>query len=186
MQTAVDFLGGPYESEVFYTLVVVRDTSNPENPNLLMGRKTRGFGEGKLVFPGGKIREYTGLGGIAIKPIPLEAARELKEETGLAVVGLENCARIGIDDSNDEMRSIYVMLGDYNAEDRTPLYPSSEFSELGWNPVNKLDYSDMPDDYKLWLPEILQGKFVWTLINLHEGQPDSDPLVFAVPPTDRN
>lgn len=141
---------GPIEADDDFNLTVIR-TDN----SVLIGRKTRGFGEGRLVLPGGKTRYYIGDSGMALVPFQEEAARELSEETGLSIT-TEQLAQKGILHiaDADDTRTIRVYEATVEAMSQAT---STELADLGWHSLAELRYLDMPEDYALWLPHILGG-----------------------------
>lgn len=150
MAESLEIMDGPLEADDQFNLTVVRSTGS-----IVMGRKLRGYGKGRLVLPGGKSHYYLGSGGIAIVPGPYDASRELFEETGidtdvrsLSQVGLLNIA------TEEDIKSVAI----YEAHTRkVALHNTAELTDLDWYAETSLPYNEMPKDYKLWLPHILAG-----------------------------
>jgi 8-oxo-dGTP diphosphatase len=117
---------------------------------VLLGHKQRGFGQGKLVGIGGKVEPGEAL--------PAAAARELREEAGLAVdpAQMEEAAHLtfyfpGYPDWDHRMHVFvaHTWLGE-------PV--SSEEIIPEWQPLDALPYDRMWDDGRLWLPQVLAGQ----------------------------
>lgn len=155
-------MSGPFEAKDDFNLTVVRTDSS-----VLMGRKTRGFGEGQLVLAGGKTRYYIRETGVAVLPFEDEAAREVGEETGISITSrrLAQKAMLYIADEQDtKIVRIY--------EARIPLEvptASTELADLSWRSAEELPYEEMPDDYKLWLPHVLAGYAVTAFFETEAG-----------------
>ncbi len=76
----LELMDGPFDVEDSFSLVVVRNQGY-----IVMGRKRRGYGEDKLVLPGGKNKFYISSVGIGLVPTTHDASREVYEETGLDI-----------------------------------------------------------------------------------------------------
>ena len=71
--------------------------------DLLLIRKQRGLGAGKLVGPGGKVEDGE---------TPREAARrEVREELRVEPVGVEQCGEFVLRDDGESMRAYEVEVG---------------------------------------------------------------------------
>lgn len=150
MSETLAILHGPIEADDDFNLTVVR-----YGGAVLMGRKTRGYGEGKLVLPGGKTRFYIGASGMGILPFASEAAREATEETGLAV-SANQMRPMGVLHVADEDTRI-VRLYEARLAIRPSDVKSGELEDIDWIDESELQYDHMPDDYRLWLPHVLAG-----------------------------
>lgn len=162
--TPFTILSGPFNSDEDFTLVVLRHQGN-----VAFGRKTRGFGEGKLVLPGGKTQYYLGPGGVSIKPLGSEASREVGEEIGLTLPGNSFSAvgMLAISSGYDE-RTIAILQAHLLAAD--VLHPTGELEDPLWIREDSLPYDEMPNDYQSWLPSILGGYSVAAFIEDDENQ----------------
>jgi 8-oxo-dGTP diphosphatase len=125
---------------------------------LLLGRKTRGYGRGKLVLPGGKDQYFMGNKNIDIFAGNRNAQREVLEETGL-MIDSDRFRHAGVlyvatDDDNKDIQ-IYHTNTDHVEPDA-----SSELIDPAWHPIDQLPYDEMPEDYRFWLPSILDGYVV--------------------------
>lgn len=144
---------GPYELEDYFSLSVIRSAGS-----LVLGRKTRGYGAGKLALPGGKDHYYLSELGIGLATGPQNASREIYEEVGLDI-DPQLIARVGI---------LYVSTEDDNKDvaiyevtcRQASLTNTDELESVNWYPEDSLPYEEMPADYKLWLPSILAGYMV--------------------------
>lgn len=161
--TSVDCLSGPCDSDESYSLVIARQGQG----HILLGRKTRGFGQGKWVLPGGKDRYWIGPGYVGRQPGTVDAARELNQETGL-VVEHQDLALVGTIHASDQAADTKeVQIYATPPLDSESLSPSSEFAQLDWWPDLALPYGEMPADYRLWLPHILGGYFVQVFLEFY-------------------
>jgi len=161
----LDIARGPLDSDDSYSLAVVRSAGG-----VALGRKTRGFGIGRLVLPGGKDRYYISGSGIGLVPGTVDVSREVFEETGLDIDPklFTQAAMLALD-TEDDTKTVAV----YRAYCRQiPLKKSSEFSELDWYDEQRLPYDEMPPDYIQWLPHVLAGYAVTTFL-----ETDNDELV---------
>lgn len=119
---------------------------------ILLGEKLRGFGQGRVVAPGGKIDP----GESAAEA----AARELREETSLQVVP-EHLLYAGVvtftfdaDPDGGMCAHIFTtseVLG-------TPQH--SDEIAVSWTPVSAIPYERMWPDAAHWLPRVLDGQVV--------------------------
>lgn len=167
MTEALSILTGPMESDEDYSLTVLR-TQN----SVLMGRKTRGYGMGKLVLPGGKNRWYLGETGMGFMPFADEAAREAREETGIRI-STQELQQKGILHVIGEEESKVVRIYDALVEPNLATV-SGELADQAWLPATELPYQEMPQDYPLWLPHVLAGYAVTAFL-----QTEQDELVHA-------
>lgn len=126
---------------------VLRASANGGD-EVLLGRKRRGLGEGKVVAPGGKLE----LGESAVAA----AARELREETGLRAEESAIEPRGALDyvfphkPSWSQRSHVFVCrswVGD-------PM-PSAEL-DATWLPVAEVPYERMWSDAAWWLPAVLR------------------------------
>lgn len=113
---------------------------------VLLIRKRRGHGAGKINGPGGK-------------PDPGESPRacvirETGEEVGIVPRGVRLAAVLKFLDLEDDDWLGYVYLGDdFQGEPRT----TPEAVPL-WYPVDGLPFDEMWDDDRYWLPRLLAGE----------------------------
>lgn len=127
-----------------------------ERRRVLLGRKLRGFGEGKVIAPGGKLEAGESA---------LEAAvRELAEETSLSAV-VRDARSVGellftwADPQRTPFRVSLVMIERWTGEAEA----SAELSPF-WCPLDEIPYADMWDDDRIWLPNVLRGDVVTATI----------------------
>ncbi|THV27133.1 NUDIX domain-containing protein [Glycomyces paridis] len=132
------------------SLCLLTRTAADGRREVLLGRKKRGFGVGKVVGPGGHVES----GESAAEA----AARETTEETGLAVaVGdLRAAANVTFRFPAKpawDMR-VAVFTGERFAGE------ARETEELAprWYPVDALPIDEMWSDNRLWLPQVLEGR----------------------------
>lgn len=156
-------MDGPFDSADSFSLVVVRNSGD-----IVLGRKTRGYGAGKLVLPGGKDRYYLGDDGVALIPGIQDAEREVREELGVAIDPSDlrqlGMLHIATEDDNKD-----VKIFETHAE-RFPLSNSPELTDVRWHPTDRLPYADMPPDYRLWLPTVLADYAVTAFLKTDEDE----------------
>lgn len=156
-------MSGLLEAEDDFNLTIVHCEDS-----ILMGRKMRGFGKGKLVLPGGKTRYSIGESGIYIIPFEEEAAREATEETGIPLIGAL-FEQTGVLHIADEIDTRTIRIYKTRVVARTATH-SDELSDLNWHPADALPYGEMPQDYGLWLPHILAGYAVTAFFETNSDQ----------------
>jgi 8-oxo-dGTP diphosphatase len=122
------------------TLVfVVKDSS------ILLIRKKRGLGAGKINAPGGRLEPGE---------TPLEAAvREAQEEVGITPLDL-NFAGLNLFQFVDGY-SIHVHV--FKALDFEGDIRETEEASPLWTPVDRIPYEEMWADDRLWIPLVLEG-----------------------------
>jgi 8-oxo-dGTP diphosphatase len=117
-------------------------------PEVLLGLKLRGFGQGKVMGPGGHVEPGE---------TDLEAAiRETKEETGVAVIEADQVAtlrfRFPTKPEVDADVSVFVSAA-WTGE---PI--GSDELRPQWYPVDQVPLDLMWDDDRYWLPQVLAGQ----------------------------
>ncbi|MBF4461993.1 MULTISPECIES: 8-oxo-dGTP diphosphatase [unclassified Rathayibacter] len=116
---------------------------------VLLGRKRRGLGEGRLVAPGGKLEPG--------ESPALAAVRELEEEAGLLALPEDLEPRGVLDYSFPSrpawsQRSHVFLCRRWSGEVRESSELAAEFV-----PVDEVVFEQMWDDARLWLPSVLRG-----------------------------
>jgi 8-oxo-dGTP diphosphatase len=112
---------------------------------VLLIRKKRGLGAGKINGPGGRIEAGES---------PLECAvREVQEEVGVTPTGLRKCGdnRFQFVDGY----SLHVYVFSAQACEGTPIETAEAIPM--WTPVAAIPYGEMWADDRLWIPLLLQG-----------------------------
>jgi 8-oxo-dGTP diphosphatase len=133
-------------------LCLVTRTSDDRGPEVLLGRKKRGFGSGNLVGLGGHVE--TG-------ETPAQAAvRELQEESSLIAVEQDLTAagtlvfRFPARPHYDQEVAVFTT--------DTAAGTARECDEIApdWYAVDDLPLDAMWDDARYWLPKVLDGQRV--------------------------
>jgi len=126
------------------TLIIIH-----RDPHVLLGKKKRGFGQGKWNGFGGKVMDN--------ESIESAAVRELHEEAGVVVLEshLEKMALIDFSFENDpEVLEVHVFrVSDFSGEPQ-----ESDEMLPKWYHKDELPYDVMWVDDKHWFPLFLLGK----------------------------
>ncbi|MGA9401710.1 8-oxo-dGTP diphosphatase [Haladaptatus sp.] len=113
---------------------------------ILLIRKKRGLGEGKLVGPGGKVEDGE---------TPREAAiREVEEEVRVSV---ENPTKIGEFEfvfGNESEMFVHV----FRAEEFSGKPRETKEADPGWFDVEEMPYDEMWEDDRLWMRLCCQAR----------------------------
>lgn len=126
------------------------------NNQILLGKKKRGFGEGKYNGFGGKFDPTQD------KTIEDAAIRELGDESGI-LVDLENLIKVG------EIEFYFPELKAEKWNQKVHIYQISEYSgtpseseemTVEWFDINKMPYKNMWETDTHWLPFVLSGKLI--------------------------
>ncbi|HEY8120850.1 MAG TPA: 8-oxo-dGTP diphosphatase [Myxococcota bacterium] len=121
---------------------------------VLLMRKKRGLGAGKINAPGGKLDAQES---------PLAAAiRETREEVCAVPSGLSRAGRNRFHFTDGSAIDVHVFRA--SALDGTPA-PTPEADPF-WSPLEKIPYAEMWEDDALWLPHLLarrrfSGRFLF-------------------------
>jgi 8-oxo-dGTP diphosphatase len=128
-------------SGVVCTLVfVLRDGE------LLLIRKKRGLGAGKINGPGGRLEQGE---------MPLAGAiREVREEVCATPLGVVAAGRARFQFTDGYATDVYVFRA--SALDGAPA-PTPEADPF-WVPLAQIPYAEMWEDDALWLPHLLAGR----------------------------
>ena len=115
---------------------------------LLLIRKKRGHGAGKINAPGGKVDAGE---------TPLECAvRETREEVGVRALDPVQMAILRFVDRVDSQWLGHVFVAE--CHEGTPI--ETDEAEPFWAPLDAIPYDGMWEDDRIWLPEVLVGRFV--------------------------
>jgi 8-oxo-dGTP diphosphatase len=117
-----------------------------EGDRVLLIRKLRGLGAGKVNAPGGRIEPDES---------PIEcAAREVEEELATTPAGLAQAGVLRFQFLDGY--SIHVTVFRADRVDREPA-PTEEALPL-WTRVDAIPYEEMWEDDRIWLPQLLAGE----------------------------
>jgi 8-oxo-dGTP diphosphatase len=119
-----------------------------ENAHILLIRKKRGLGSGKINGPGGRVEG---------NETYLEAAvRETEEEVGITPHGLERAADLSFVFADGYSLYVEVFVGSgFSGE----LIETDEAAPF-WCHIDSIPYGEMWEDDRLWLPHVLAGSRV--------------------------
>lgn len=132
------------------TLVFIR-----REGEILLIRKKRGLGAGKINGPGGRLDPGE---------TPLGCARrELREELCVEAVGLRPRGELRFQFVDGYSIHVHVFVGEGVVGTPTE---TAEASPI-WTPVSAIPYDEMWADDRVWLPEVLAGRWVegWFLFD---------------------
>ena len=119
-----------------------------QNGKVLLIRKKRGLGAGKINGPGGKLEP---------NETPQQCAhRELQEELCVSVSHSENRGRLRFQFTDNYSIDVQVFVA--NTFVGTPA--ETEEAVPLWFDVDKIPYEEMWEDDRIWLPRVLAGERV--------------------------
>jgi 8-oxo-dGTP diphosphatase len=121
-------------------LFVIRDDE------ILLIRKKRGLGAGKINGPGGRLEGDES---------PLEAAiREVEEEVGVTPIGIQERGELRFQFVDGYAIHVYV----FSATGCLGKVRESDEALPIWTPLCEIPYDQMWADDAIWLPWMLEGK----------------------------
>lgn len=124
------------------TLLFVRD-----GDDILLIRKKRGLGAGKINGPGGRLEPGESLMQCAI--------RETQEELGVTAVDPELMGRHQFQFSDGYALEVFV----YCTRHYTGTAVETDEAIPLWTPVDSIPYEQMWEDDAIWLPMMLKGEY---------------------------
>lgn len=137
-----------------------------DGTRVLLIRKLRGLGMGKINGPGGKLDPGETLAECAI--------RETQEEVGVTPINPEHVAEISFHFTNGFQLQCSVFL----AHAHEGIAHSTPEADPFWCELDSIPYAEMWQDDALWLPQVLagnrlRGRFVFEDERMlsHELQP---------------
>ena len=122
------------------------------SPQVLLGRKKRGLGKGKILGVGGKVESGENILGAAL--------REVREEISVTIPK-ESAKKIGeltflFPHQPSWSQKVHVFTTTkWNGTPRE----SEELTPI-WFPIDKIPYDQMWDDGRYWLPKVLAGEII--------------------------
>jgi 8-oxo-dGTP diphosphatase len=136
---AIDWASWQPTDRATLVFVVRRD-------EILLIRKKRGLGAGKINGPGGKIEPG--------EAPDVCAARELHEELCVKPLGLGVCGEL--DFQFVDGYGIHVTV--FRAEDCVGDATETDEAVPRWTSLDRIPYEEMWEDDRLWLPAMLEGQ----------------------------
>ena len=127
------------------TLIYLR-----KDNKILLGKKLRGFGMGKIVGVGGKFEE----GESAEKC----AVRETFEETDVKITKFEEVAQVVYDNLHYKDHVVRELMHVFFATEWEGEPQDSDELDLEWYALRDIPYEKMWSDAKEFLPDLLRGK----------------------------
>lgn len=117
---------------------------------VLLGYKKTGFGQGKIVAPGGHVEPG--------ESAAAAAAREVKEESGIRVAQAALTEAAQLTFLFPERPSWDMDVAIFTSADWSGEATESDEIRPQWFPVTALPLDHMWDDGKHWLPRVLAGE----------------------------
>lgn len=118
------------------------------NGNLLLIKKSRGFGQGYWNAPGGRLLP---------NETPTEATkREVYEETGMQVERLELAAEIEFYTESNEVPEWLVYV--FRCNSFSGSIREGAEGKVKWFSTHDIPYDEMWEDDRHWLPRLLEGR----------------------------
>ena len=116
---------------------------------ILLIRKKRGLGAGKINGPGGRLEPGE---------TPIECAvREVEEELRVTPTGLAECGELHFQFTDGYSIQVFVFTASAcrgEAEETEEAIPL-------WTPLDAIPYHEMWADDELWLPRVLAGRSIF-------------------------
>ncbi len=139
-QAAIDVDWDNWTAEMRSMLVFIR-----REDEVLLIRKKRGLGEGKINGPGGKVDEG--------ETVEQAAVRETEEEVGLIPKNLERCGELYFQFKDGlSIHCTVFMTEIYEGK----LTETDEAKPM-WVKVDEIPFDEMWEDDQFWLPQVLAG-----------------------------
>ena len=161
----------------YFTLGVIT-----HQDHVLMGYKTRGAFEGKLVFPGGKQWHRVARGVVQLSSPQVDTARGVEEETGLKIAArdLGQVGLMNIFTEEGDERTVTICKGEAT-NDR--FHDSDELQNVAWRHIDRIPFDKTPEDYRFWVPSVLDGNLADVSIEVDNEGLIADGRVCLVDPT---
>ena len=114
---------------------------------MLLIRKKRGLGAGKINGPGGKLE--------AGETAHDAAVREVQEEIGLTPLNLENRGTLHFQFADGySLHCVVFVARDFEGE----MIETDEAAPF-WVPIAEVPLHEMWEDDRYWLPQVLEGQY---------------------------
>ena len=118
-----------------------------QHPNVLLGMKKRGFGEGRWNGFGGKVQFG--------ESMEEAAKRELQEEAGINV---ENLEKAGVLEFSWQGKSEILEVHIFSAQNFDGIPTESEEMKPQWFHKDEIPFDEMWPDDRYWFPLLFAGK----------------------------
>ena len=147
------------------TLIYLR-----KDNKILLGKKLRGFGMGKIVGVGGKLEEGESATECAV--------RETFEETGVKITKFEEVARVVFNNLHYKDQVETDLMHVFFATEWEGEPQDSDELDLEWYALRDIPYESMWSDAKEYLPDLLRGKKLEVHFNYNEHNTYDDFQVY--------
>lgn len=118
------------------------------NGNLLLIKKSRGFGQGYWNAPGGKL--------LPSETASEAARREVYGETGMLVESLELAAEIEFYTEKNKVPEWFVYV--FRSTSFSGSIREGDEGKVKWFSTDRIPYEEMWEDDRHWLPRLLEGR----------------------------
>lgn len=148
------------------TLIYLR-----KDNKILLGKKLRGFGMGKIVGVGGKFEEGENAEECAI--------RETFEETGVKITKFEEVAQVIYDNLHYKNHIVRELMHVFFATAWEGEPRDSDELDLEWYALRDIPYEKMWSDAKEFLPDLLHGKKLEVHFDYNEHNTFDDYWIYS-------
>lgn len=115
---------------------------------ILLIRKKRGLGAGKITGPGGRVDGEESLQDCAM--------RELREEVGLQAKSLSAHGDIAFQFADGYALHVFIFV----THETSGVAIETDEAQPHWFPIDNIPYDEMWEDDRYWMPQVLAGQSV--------------------------